>query len=87
MNETQTQQAPMVWTVAPSDWQTGFNLYAAGKSESACTNPAQVAGWWSALDAEAACSVCDRMAADGKTAEDMDAALDGMTYEEWRYGQ
>ena len=82
-----TQVEKIVWTVAPaSDWQTGFDLYIAGKSEIACKNTSQVAGWWAALDAEAACSVCDRMAEAGKTPEDMDAALDGMTFDEWRYG-
>jgi len=85
---TQTATVPTVTFMLPvkSDWQTGFDLYIAGESESACKNTAQIAGWWAALDAEAACSVCDRMAEAGKTPEDMDAALDGMTFDEWRYG-
>ena len=90
MSETQqaTQVQQMVWTVSPvkSDWQTGFDLYIAGKSESACKNTSQVAGWWAALDAEAACNVCDRMAANGKSGAEMDDTLDGLTYHEWRYG-
>jgi len=85
---TMTATVPTVTFMLPpkSDWQTGFDLYIAGKSEIACKNTSQVAGWWAALDAEAACSVCDRMAEAGKTPEDMDAALDGMTFDEWRYG-
>ena len=85
---TMTATVPTVTFMLPpkSDWQTGFDLYIAGESESACKNTSQVAGWWAALDAEAACSVCDRMAEAGKTPEDMDAALDGMTFDEWRYG-
>ena len=80
-----TQVEKIVWTVAPaSDWQTGFNLYIAGESESACKNTSQVEGWWAALDAEAACNVCDRMAANGKSGAEMDDTLDGLTYHEWR---
>lgn len=73
-------------TVTKSDWQTGFDLYLEGKSESSCQNMAQIKGWWAALDAEATCAVCDRMAANGKSAAEMDDVLDGLTYEEWRYG-
>ena len=78
-----------MWTVAPgkSDWQTGFNLYAAGAPESACTNLVQTAGWWAALDAEAACAVCDRMAAQGRSAAEMDMVLDDcQSVDDWRYG-
>ena len=83
-----TTGRPLVFVVAPpkSDWQTGFDLYIAGKSESACKNTAQIAGWWAALDAEAACNVCDRMASDGKMVGVVDYTRDGLTDREWRYG-
>jgi hypothetical protein len=87
MNETQTVQQ-MVWVVAPvSDWQTGFNLYAAGMPESACQNMPQTAGWWAALDAEASCAVCDVMGAKGRSAAEMDMVLDDcQSAYDWRYG-
>ena len=85
---TMTATVPTVTFMLPpkSDWQTGFDLYIAGESESACKNTAQIAGWCAALDAEAACNVCDRMAANGKSGAEMDDTLDGLTYHEWRYG-
>ena len=68
------------------DRQIGFSIYLDGKSVGCCANAQQIAGWWAALDAEATCALCDTMSANGKTAEEMDNVLDGMTFEQWRYG-
>jgi hypothetical protein len=90
MSATVAAVTPLVFVVSPvkSDWQTGFDLYLAGKGESACANLAQTAGWWAALDAEAACNVCDRMASDGKSGAEMDRVLDDcQSFDDWRYGK
>lgn len=58
-----------------SDWQIGFDLYAAGYSDSRCDNYAQVVGWYAACTADAACQTIDHMAAEGQTAEDFDVFL------------
>lgn len=63
-----TQQQP-VKPAPANDHQVGFNLYATGKSEAACTNNAQLAGWRSACRAEAACATIDMMAAAGRQHE------------------
>ncbi len=73
---TQTQAAPLTWIVAPkSDYQIGFDLYAAGHADSACANHDQVTGWYDACAAEAACSTIDHMATQGASAEDFDVFL------------
>ena len=36
----------------PSDFQMGWDIYAAGGADSDCANREQVRGWWMALDAD-----------------------------------
>lgn len=73
--QTETQVKPMVWTVAPqaSDWQTGFDLFLAGKSESYCANIRQIEGWWYANH----CAGCAAV---------VDAQMEQReSYQDWRY--
>ena len=65
--------------VAPavkSDFQTGWDIYAAGGADSECRTPEQVRGWWMALQAEVDADMCGVLAADGVSSFEMDDVLD-----------
>ncbi len=59
-----------------SDFQVGWDLYAAGAADSDCQTPEQVRGWWHALDADCTASMCSVLAADGVDSFEMDEVLD-----------
>ena len=68
-----------------SDYQIGWDLYAAGGADSDCRTPEQVKGWWAALDADCTCDLLDDMGKRGMSGEQMDEALDelhGLGYRE-----
>ena len=61
-----------------SDFQVGWDIYAAGGADSDCATPEQVRGWWMALDADVTADMCDVVAADGLDSDDMDEVFDGL---------
>ena len=62
----------------PSDFQMGWDIYAAGGADSDCANREQVRGWWMALQAEVDAEMCGVLAADGVSSFEMDDVLDGL---------
>lgn len=71
-----TMVEAIVMPVTVSDFQIGWDLYAAGKADSDCTNREQVRGWWMALQAEVDADMCSVLAADGVDSFEMDEILD-----------
>lgn len=63
---------------AVSDFQVGWDLYAAGGGDSDCRTPEQVRGWWMALQAEVDADMCSVLAADGLDGFEMDEVFDGL---------
>ena len=61
-----------------SDFQIGWDLYAAGGADSDCRTPEQVRGWWHALDADCTGEMCSVLAGDGLDGDDMDMVLEGL---------
>ena len=59
-----------------SDYQIGWDLYAAGGADSDCRTPEQVKGWWAALQAEVDADTCNVLAADGVDGFEIDEVLD-----------
>lgn len=65
--------------VVKSDFQIGWDVYAAGGADSDCTTPEQVRGWWHALDADCAGEMCSEyMGRQGMSGEQMDIIFDGL---------
>lgn len=64
--------------IVKSDFQVGWDLYAAGGADSDCRTPEQVRGWWHALDADCTADMCSVLAADGVDSFEMDEILDGL---------
>ena len=60
----------------PSDFQMGWDIYAAGGADSDCANREQVRGWWMALDADCTCDMLTDMGKRGISGEQMDEVLD-----------
>lgn len=75
MNATVAEQQVMV---VKSDFQAGWDIYAAGGADSDCATPEQVKGWWMALDADCTADMCGVLAADGYSPDEMDMVLDGL---------
>lgn len=67
-------------TATKSDYQVGWDIYAAGGADSDCANREQVRGWWMALDADCTAGLCAQMGSDGMTGEQMDDVLDRLEY-------
>lgn len=61
-----------------TDFQVGWDLYAAGAADSDCATPEQVRGWWMALDADCTGDMCSVLAADGVDGDEMDSIFDGL---------
>lgn len=62
--------------VVKSDFQVGWDIYVAGGADSDCRTPEQVRGWWMALQAEVDADMCEVLAADGYSPDEMDEVLD-----------
>ena len=69
--------AVMETAAVKTDFQVGWDVYAAGGADSDCANREQVRGWWMALDADCTAGLCAQMGSDGMTGEQMDEVLDG----------
>ena len=73
--------AAVMETVAvKSDFQVGWDIYAAGGADSDCRTPEQVRGWWMALQAEVDAEMCGVLAADGVSSFEMDDVLGRLEY-------
>lgn len=64
--------------VVKSDFQVGWDLYAAGAADSDCATPEQVRGWWHALDADCTGEMCSVLAADCVDSFEMDEVLQSL---------
>lgn len=70
--------AVMETAAVKTDFQVGWDVYAAGGADSDCRTPEQVRGWWMALQAEVDAEMCGVLAADGVSSFEMDEILNGL---------